>query len=65
MTTRDYTRHLEPGTNGPQCHQAWLDRVLTEMADLLRAKAARAKAPGAQDSLSRRLHQLRRQPPAE
>jgi len=65
VTVRNYTPQLEPGTDGPQRHQAWLDRVLTEMADLLRSKAARAKAPGAQDSLSRRLHQLRRQSPAE
>jgi len=65
VTARDYTPQPEPRTNGPQGHQAWLDRVLTEMADMLRAKAARAKAPSGQDSLSRRLHQLRRQPPAE
>ena len=52
------TRRLEFSVDS-QWHHAWLDSVLTEMASLLRAKAARAKARPNDDSLSERLRRLR------
>jgi len=52
------TTRLEFGVDA-QWHHAWLDSVSTEMAGLLRAKTARAKARPNGDSLSERLRRLR------